>query len=233
MSALQLNRHSERDADIDAHLDGMQRDLARSGEPLIVDSRLGWYFFADAFKVHLKADPTVAAARVMARQAGKAESYRTLEEAGRRLRERSESERARFLGTYGVDKARLRNYSLVCDTTQAWPSEVVDAIIATYERDLDPVDRPILFLDPAQVLVTSSDQTQEPVESRPAGGDEPARQLGGCGDVGAVRVGYARTRFFAVAGHAQVRAAVERGDHLIEARLVAEVGERPASGPTA
>ena len=42
-----------------------------------------------------------------------------MEEAKAKLRERSESERGRFIVRYGVDKARLRNYDLICDTTRA------------------------------------------------------------------------------------------------------------------
>src|SRR3954452_13475616 len=59
MTALQLNRHSERDLNVDAHVDSIQQEMAASDEPMIVDSRLGWHFFTDAFKVHLITDPTV------------------------------------------------------------------------------------------------------------------------------------------------------------------------------
>src|SRR4051794_25035203 len=53
MTALQLNLHSELDDKIDYYLDQLQRDIAGSGEYLVVDSRLAWHFFADALKVHL------------------------------------------------------------------------------------------------------------------------------------------------------------------------------------
>jgi CMP/dCMP kinase len=134
MTALQLNRSSERDEEIDAYIDRRQRELAESGESIIIDSRLGWHFFHDAFKVHLITDPTVAAARVLSRPGDRVESYASLEEAEQRLKERSESEQARFKIKYGVDKSRLRNYSLVCDTTRVAPREAVEAIAGAYER---------------------------------------------------------------------------------------------------
>ena len=84
-----------------------------------MDSRLAWHFFTDALKVHMITEPAEAARRVLARPSGPAESYTSLEEAKAKLRERSESERSRFIIRYGVDKARLRNYDLVCDTTRA------------------------------------------------------------------------------------------------------------------
>jgi CMP/dCMP kinase len=203
MSALQLNRHSERDAAIDAHLDQIQQELARTGEPLIVDSRLGWFFFADAFKVQLKADPTVAAQRVLARPATKTEAYASLEVAQRRLRERSESERARFIATYGVDKARLRNYSLVCDTTSASPDEVVSEIVGVYESERST--EPALVLDPERVYPS------------PRGHDDSGEPV--------LWVGQARSEFFALDGQANLSAALARGDHLVRASLVAESDE--------
>ena len=221
MSALQLNRHSEHDAAIDAHIDRIQQDIARSGGPLIVDSRLGWYFFADAFKVHLKADPTLAARRVLARPASPTEAYASLEVAKQRLLERSESERARFIATYGVDKARLRNYSLVCDTTSASPDEVASTIIDAYERE--PGDEPALYLDPARVYPTRLARVESDALESDALESEGPDTDGGERDV--VRVGYARAHFFVVDGHARLRTAVERREHLIEAHLAAEADE--------
>lgn len=140
MTALQLNRSSERDEEIDDFLDRRQRELAESGETIIVDSRLGWHFLPGAFKVHLITDPTVAAERVLTRPGDGVESYTSLAEAEQRLRERSESEQARFKIKYGVDKSRLRNYSLVCDTTRTTPHEAVDLIVDAYERYMRRVD---------------------------------------------------------------------------------------------
>ena len=119
MTALQLNLHAELDQAVDGYVDQLQRDIAASGERLVMDSRLAWHFFTDALKVHMITEPTEAARRVLARPSGPAESYTSLEEARAKLRERSESERGRFIVRYGVDKARLRNYDLICDTTRA------------------------------------------------------------------------------------------------------------------
>ena len=58
VSALELNLHAELDDKIDHYVDRLQSDIAMSGEPLVVDSRLAWYFFRDALKVHLITDPT-------------------------------------------------------------------------------------------------------------------------------------------------------------------------------
>src|SRR5258705_4973856 len=96
MTALQLNLHAELDDAIDSAVDNLQSEIARSGEQLIVDSRLAWFFFHEAFKVHLITESNEAARRVLARPHSEVENYASLEEAKKNLRSRSESERMRF-----------------------------------------------------------------------------------------------------------------------------------------
>jgi cytidylate kinase len=55
-----------------------------SGERLVVDSRLAWFFFRDALKVHLITDPTDAAHRVLGRPESSVESYVSAAEARER-----------------------------------------------------------------------------------------------------------------------------------------------------
>jgi CMP/dCMP kinase len=209
MTALQLNLHAELDDEVDGYVDRLQRDIAASGRQLVVDSRLAWHFFTDAMKVHLITDRAVAARRVLGRPATSVEHYSSSADATERLRERSESERARFLSRYGVDKARLRNYSVVCDTTSATPDEVVDRVIGCYRHPRK--DTPVLFVDPRRVYPTEPDT-----------------------DGNAVSLGYTGEHFFAVAGHRRVSAALRSGESLVEARLAAEVDEPvPGTGRSA
>src|SRR5918993_1192642 len=67
MSALEINLHAELDDAIDATVDNMQREIAESGEQVVMDSRLAWHFFKNGFKVHLITEPTVAAQRFLVR----------------------------------------------------------------------------------------------------------------------------------------------------------------------
>ncbi|GLY99363.1 hypothetical protein Acsp02_66160 [Actinoplanes sp. NBRC 103695] len=153
MTALQFNLHSELDDKVDHHIDQLQHDIAASGERLVVDSRLAWHFFTDALKVHLVTDPLVAARRVLGRPGDSVENYRSVEEAGRQLADRSESERQRFLARYGVDKTRLRNYDLVCDTTSAAPEQVAARIVEMLDR---PAGSTACYLDPKRVRVSAA-----------------------------------------------------------------------------
>jgi cytidylate kinase len=234
MTALQLNLHAELDQAVDGYVDQLQRDIAASGERLVMDSRLAWHFFTDALKVHMITEPGEAARRALGRPSGPAESYTSLEEAKAKLRERSESERGRFIIRYGVDKARLRNYDLVCDTTRASAAEVVEHIIDAYEgrlgADVLREAPPLLLLDPARVYPTEDIATLRGLWDSEFVGD-----VASVGDEGLepLTIGYTGEYFFVVDGHRRLSAALQNGFHLVPARLVAEVDEPVVGGMSA
>jgi predicted cytidylate kinase len=197
MTALEFNLHAELDDKIDHYIDQLQHDIATSGERLVVDSRLAWFFFTGALKVHLVTDPVVAARRVLGRPADAVESYDDLDEACRQLAARSESERERFLTRYGADKTELRNYDLVCDTTRAAPAEIVERILAALDAPA-PV-RPVCYLDPGRVPAT--DETL---------------------DDGEIVVRHRAPHFLAVQGKRRLAAAVRAGETLTRMHLAAD-----------
>jgi CMP/dCMP kinase len=195
LSALQINLHAELDDKIDHYVDQLQRDIAASGEHLIVDSRLAWHFFTGAFKVHLITDPAVAARRVLGRPADTVESYASVEEARIRLASRSESERIRFLTRYGVDKTHLHNYDLICDTTRATPEQIVERIV---DALAEPAAGTECHIDPRRIRSSHN-------------GQNPA---------GPIVVAYALQQFWAVEGTSRLRSAQEDGTRLIRAMLI-------------
>lgn len=234
MSALQLSLHAEHDVTVDDRVDQVQAEMARSPEQLVVDSRLGWYFFTTAFKVHLIVDPVVGAGRVLSRPASEVESYATITEAVERLQRRSESERIRFLTRYGVDKTRLRNYDMVCDTSRASPHEITADIAAAFDGEFGSgiLQRspPLVLLDPARILPS------RPVPDRAALLD-PAFAAG-VGDAGRralepISIGYASGCFFVIDGHRRLSAALQNAFPLISSRLTAEGAEFVVPGLSA
>jgi CMP/dCMP kinase len=227
MTALQLNLHAELDDKIDTYVDELQSGIAASGEQLIVDSRLAWFFFHDALKVHLITEPMIAARRVLSRPGDEVESYASVEEAIDRLASRSESERARFVSRYGADKTRLRNYDLVCDTTGASPEQVVEQIVQVFTRPT--TSEPILFLDPTRIYPTAEIAAvggmwdSDLVDAVKA--DPTALET--------ISVGYAHPNFFVVDGHRRLSAAIQNGVRLVPATLAAEANEEVGGGMSA
>ncbi|MEV4509666.1 AAA family ATPase [Dactylosporangium sp. NPDC049525] len=230
MTALQLNLHAELDDAIDSAVDELQSNIAKSGEQLIVDSRLAWFFFHDAFKVHLITEPTEAARRVLARPHSEVERYATLEEAKERLHGRSESERVRFLTRYGADKLRLRNYDLVCDSTRARPDDIVAMIVDAFEGrlggDILRERPPLMLLDPMRIYPTR--ELEEVGESLDRGfvaevGDAGPRALE------PLTIGHSGPDYYVIDGHRRLSAAVQNEFRLVPASLLAE-GEEPVTG---
>lgn len=214
VSTLELNRLAERDQRIDDQVDDVLRGLAVSGRPVVVDSRLAWWFIPEALSVHLTVAPEVGAERLHSRRGQTAESYTSRQEALKQATDRTDSERQRFASLYGVDTLRLRNYEIVVDTTEA-PVERVAEDIAGCARALT-VGGPRpggLVLSPGQVYPTAT------VADEPAGG--------------VLEVGFSHPYFFVVRGHAALARAVREGNLRIAATLVAEGDEEVAGGQPA
>ncbi|MEU7906285.1 hypothetical protein [Actinoplanes sp. NPDC049118] len=127
------------------------------------------------------------------------ENYRSVEEALHELAGRSESERQRFLSRYGVDKTRLRNYDVVCDTTSAEPEQVVARILEALERYAGTPSAPLCHLDPSRVRRTAA--TEED---------------------GEIVVRYQARTFVAVRGGRQLSAAVDTGEIMTPMVLAGE-----------
>jgi predicted cytidylate kinase len=231
MSALEINLHAELDDAIDATVDTMQKEIAESGEQVVMDSRLAWHFFKNGFKVHLITEPTVAARRVLGRPANDVENYATLAEAKENLRSRSESERQRFLTRYHADKRLLRNYDIVCDTTRARPEEVLELIIEGIEGKIGAgTPAPLLLLDPARIYPTQ--------EIRALRGIEDTDYIQAVGAAGPdalepLSIGYAQGYFFVVDGHRRLSAALRSGFRLVPGTLLAQDAEEVVGGLTA
>jgi cytidylate kinase len=232
MSALQLNLHAELDDAVDGYVDQLQSKIAKSGEQLVVDGRLAWFFFTGAFKVHLVVDPAVAAQRVLSRPQDGVEIYSSLDEAQELLRNRSESERARFFRRYHVDKGRLRNYDMVCDTTRASSGEVADQIVAAFGgsggEDILTASPPLLLLDPRRIYPTEKIQALrglwESDSVTAAGEGSPATEP--------IAIGYADSYFYVVDGHRRLSASIQNGYKLVLGRLLAESDEQVVGGLT-
>ena len=216
VSTLELNKLAEHDQRIDDEVDDVLRGLAVAGTPVVVDSRMAWWFIPDALSVHLTVAPEVGAERMHSRRGQTAEEYTSQDEALRKAHDRAESERMRFASLYGVDTLRLRNYEIVVDTTSAPIEEIADDIVAGARAAAAPVGRRpgLVVLSPAQIYPTGA-----------AGED--------VGPDGPIAVGFSHPHFFAVDGHQRLAAAVRAGRTRIEATLLAEGDEEVAAGRTA
>ena len=134
ITTLELNLISEKDPSIDKEIDSMFGKISTSAEDLIVDSRMAWFFLPRSLKIKLTVQGFEAARRVLYDLERNSENRSTIEETYQNLKARRESERRRFIQTYGVDIEDERNFDVVIDTTDASPNSVVMLIDRLAER---------------------------------------------------------------------------------------------------
>jgi predicted cytidylate kinase len=233
LSLLELNQIAEQDTAIDRQVDDELRDLAAEGRPVIVDSRMAWWFIPDAVSVHLVVSPKVGAQRVLQRQnasEGAVERYASASDALNGLSKRAESERARFRALYEVDIARLRNYHVVVDTTSATVGQVATDILDIFYGMPDSGSRPkMLSVSPANVYPTQSSRDMASFDPRDAdriGNEESLR-------ANPISIGYSQPDFFVIDGHKRLASAIILGANRIFGHLVAENSEDVIGGITA
>ncbi len=222
MSTLELNRLAETDDSIDRRVDERLRELENHPGPLVIDSRLAWWFVPGTLKVHLVVRPETAARRIVDGSGRKREDYASAHQAISAIRQRAGSERARFKSQYGVDIHRLRNYDMVIDTTDV----SVERVASEVGRALNAVSAPQpasqLLLHPQNIFPSDSVRALLPGKVEKAGAA-----------VEGVLVGYSSPFFFMIDGHNRLSAAI-RGHHaLISAQLVAEESESVIAGISA
>jgi cytidylate kinase len=119
----QLSLIAESDPSIDKELDELNKKIGTQHN-VVLDSRLGFHFIPESFKVFLSASPEVAAKRFMKDletnkiRLNESESTpKSWEEAAELLQKRYISERKRYKDQYGIkDHTDPQNFDLIVDT---------------------------------------------------------------------------------------------------------------------
>jgi cytidylate kinase len=162
ISTLELNRIAETDKSVDERVDAVFKSLSTESG-IVVDSRMAWHFMPDAFKVRLVATPEVAAARVLLDANRDAEKYADVSIATSEILARAESERRRFLNTYGVDVTKIEHYDLIVDTSILDQERVTQLVLCSYIAWRSKLRHPKCFvgsqlLIPTQLARTLSEE---------------------------------------------------------------------------
>lgn len=212
MTVLELNEYARGHPEVDDEVDGHLRRLADDPRPLVIDSRMAWFFVPDSFKVFIVVDAAEGARRVYG--AGRHDEHHDSIDAARekgKTRERVEARR--YLALYGVVRDDWRNYDLIVDSTHAPAEAVADAVLSSVASP--PPIPPRCMLSPRRLL-----------PSRARGTDFA---VGPTSDISvAVCDGFP----VIVAGHGTVMAAIEGGRSLVECRLAAYGRPPSRSGVT-
>ena len=133
VTLLEISRLAEKDKSIDEELDSSQMKLAGK-DNLVVDSRLGFHFIPDSFKIFLDASPEEAGRRIFAAARKLEKENISLKDTIENTKKRKESERLRYKKFYRLNPFDGAHYDLIIDTTKMMPDEVAGRIIAEVKK---------------------------------------------------------------------------------------------------
>lgn len=137
MTLEKYNTEAEDDHDLDALVDERLRAL-RDMEDIVVDSRLGFYWLPESFKVYLDLDLSVATARIfkdtVSNSHRSGEEASSLPEVARMVEKRVLAERSRFKALYNVDPYNPSHFDLVIDTSRHSPQTVALTVFDVYKQ---------------------------------------------------------------------------------------------------
>lgn len=137
----EFNRMALNDHALDHAIDEELRNL-RSEKDIVIDSRLGFYWIPESFKVYLDLDMDVATARIFKdtvnnelRESG--EGFSSLDEVQQLVQSRLENEKRRFRTLYGVNPYSNANFDLIINTSRHSPQTVALTVFDTYKKWLN------------------------------------------------------------------------------------------------
>lgn len=139
MTLAEYNAKALSDHNLDSKVDEYLREL-RNQEDVVIDSRLGFYWIPESFKVYLDLDIQVATVRIykdavsnnMRSKGG--ELVESLDTAAKQVKARMETERKRFKELYNVDPYNREHFDLIIDTARHSPQTVALTVFDTYRR---------------------------------------------------------------------------------------------------
>jgi CMP/dCMP kinase len=142
MSLEEYNRRANDEHDLDDKVDEELRSL-RSAKDVVIDSRLGFYWIPESFKVYLDLDLEVATARIFKdavnnkKRSSAGEGGSSLPDVARQVKGRMNDEQSRFRQLYGIDPYSTRHFDLVIDTSRHDPQSVAITVFDIYREWLD------------------------------------------------------------------------------------------------
>lgn len=129
MSLLELSKKAETDKSIDEELDRRQVEWGQKKDNYVMDSRLGFYFMKNSFKVFLDVDTAIGAQRIFKMNRVDEKENTSLQATIKNIERRIKSERQRYKDYYNVDHYDMKHYDLVVDTSYMKPNDVVNKIL--------------------------------------------------------------------------------------------------------
>ncbi|HAQ02729.1 hypothetical protein A2467_02160 [Candidatus Nomurabacteria bacterium RIFOXYC2_FULL_36_8] len=144
VSLVDLNKIAETDLSVDKEVDDRNIEIGKM-ENIVLDSRLGFHFIPDSFKVFLDISPVIASRRILEdkknnpnRSKEATGSFDTEEKILNSISERLNLEKNRYKELYGIDdNTSPIHYDLIVNTEKVNLEEVSKKVIEEYNNWLN------------------------------------------------------------------------------------------------
>lgn len=139
MTLAEFNERAEREPNLDYELDEELRNM-REQNDVVIDSRLGFYWIPESFKVYLDLDPEVAIARIYkdsnlnALRGATEHNEIGMDGVIDQVNARLENERRRFKKLYNINPYATANFDLIIDTSRHSPETVALTVFDMYGK---------------------------------------------------------------------------------------------------
>jgi CMP/dCMP kinase len=129
----EYNQLGESDPSTDFEVDEYQKQIAKSEDNFIIDSRTAWHFIPDSLKIYLDVNELEGARRVFADLEknpvrNEDRGLKTVEDVLSSHRQRRESDDLRYLKYYSISVFKPENYDIAIDTSEMDPDQAFEAV---------------------------------------------------------------------------------------------------------
>lgn len=124
MNIYQFDQFVRKNPDYDERLDKIQEEFGKNNNDFVLESRIGWYFVPDSFKIKLICEENERIKRISQRDGGDLEKIKKEED------KRLTSANERYKKLYGIEDFRNNShFDLIVNTTENSPEEIVQIIL--------------------------------------------------------------------------------------------------------
>jgi CMP/dCMP kinase len=223
MNTLEFNKFTDNNKEIDEYIDQKLKDINNQTETHVLDSRLGWHFVKQSFKIYLMAVEEVAASRVLldGKRIGEPVSV-DIKAKMKEQQERRKSETERFEKNYGIKQSIFKDFDAIIDASSATIIEVTNLILSLYNKSLknDVYNR--IWLSPLRVFPTK-DIRSIPTEEMDQLRDMVKKK--GYDSTFPISCVLFQKEFYVVDGHQRLSASIANRLPFIQVALLAKNGE--------
>lgn len=136
----ELNLGSEAESSADHEVDERLRQMGKTENDVIIDSRTAFHWIPDSFKVYLYLDLDTASERILnhIQTEGRSSQFgSSVEEIRKNTELRDTSEKKRYMALYGLDGTATANYDMVVNTKYNDLKAVTAIVLAAYSAWLE------------------------------------------------------------------------------------------------